>query len=196
MSPLSDPLPVLLGLVILLGEVAITGLGIFHPRVDAAYRTYFIENQRSCYLPPPFIAAYQSGLQQNNIIVARLDANSQCYLLRNHWYPVEPWGVWSEGKNPSIELPVPPGRRHLSLSLTSFSLSNRQRVDILINQQNAGTFFIAADRTTVIDLTVPANAGNSLVIEFHAREAAAPSDYMHTNDTRELGIGLIALAWQ
>jgi hypothetical protein len=195
MSPLSDPLAALLGLVILSGEGLVTALGLFHPRVDAAYRTYFIEDQRSCYVPPPLTAAFQAGLRQDDITVARLDADSQCYLLRKGWYPVENWGVWSDGKTASIELPVPPGRRHLSLSLTSFALNNQQSVSISINRQSAGTFFLAANRPTMIRLTVPANAGNSLVIAFHAREAAAPSDYMPTDDTRELGIGLTALAW-
>lgn len=195
MALLSDPLAALLGLVLLSGEALVTALGLFHPRVDAAYRTYFIADQRSCYVPPPLTAAFQAGLRQNDITVARLDADSQCYLLRKGWYPVENWGVWSDGKNPSIELPVPPGRRQLSLSLTSFSPDHRQMVSIIINRQPAGMFFLAANRPTMIGLNVPPHTGNSLVIEFHARDAAAPADYLPTADRRRLGIGLIAIAW-
>ena len=185
-----------LGLVLLLGELGVLGLSLFHPRVDAYYRSYYIAGDRNCWLQDRQAKAATAALRTIEIKIATLSPPEACFLLDGGWSGQEKWGVWSNGRVASLDLPVVAGSHRLEITLTAFSPHNRQSVTIRLNGAFAGRYFVTSRNVSTLQVAVPPGAAGNLKLSFWIRHPASPSFFAVGNDQRQLGIGLIALRWK
>ena len=187
-----------LGGALLLGELCLLGLSLFHPRVDRYYRSYYIDAARPCWLQDWQADTARTKLRVETIKIAALGANDGCFLLDGGWSRIEPWGVWSNGRIARLDLPVPVvgGRHRLEITLIGFSPHDRQSVAISLNGKPAGRYFVSSKRPSTLALAIPADAAGDLTISFRIKHPASPSFLNLGNDQRRLGIGLIALNWK
>ena len=202
MPSCTDPAPraavllAALGLVLLLGELGVLGLSLFHPRVDAYYRSYYITGDRNCWLQDGQAKAAITDLLAARIEVAALSPHVACFLLDGGWSDMEKWGVWSDGRVASLELPVLAGSQRLEVTLIAFSPRDRQSVAVFLNGVAAGRYFVSSRQVSTLALAVPPGAAGNLLVSFRIRHPVAPSFFRAANDQRRLGIGLIALHWK
>ena len=185
-----------LGLALLLGEIGVLGLSLFYPRVDAYYRSYYIAGARSCWLQDWQEAAATAALRTAEVRIAALNSTEACFLLDGGWSEPEKWGVWSNGRVASLELPVVAGATRLEITLIAFSPHNRQSVAIRLNGIPAGRYFVSSRNVSTLQVAVPPGASGNLDVSFRIRHPASPSLFALGADQRQLGIGLIALRWK
>jgi len=184
-----------LGLTLILLEIALIGLGMFYPRVDGYYADYYINRYRTCWLTPAIAQGAESALRATPLTISALAPASACLLLKRGWSDPEPWGVWSDGKIAQLEVPARPREKLLVLTITAFSPRNRQVVTVHVNDTYAGKFFVPSARVTKLSIAVPPDAKGDMIISFRIKHPSRPADFGGGIDQREIGLGLIGIAW-
>ena len=179
----------IIAMTLLLGETCVTGLSLFYPRVDHYFSDYYITSRRSCWMPEPMAAKAATSLKIDHIGVSRLNQIVACYLLERGWSGVEAWGVWSNARNVTLELPEVVGKPFITLTLIGASPQNRQSIKVFLNDVSVGTFFVPNNRKSSILLRVPADPLGTLQISIEIRNLTRASK----TDSRELGVGLVAI---
>ena len=122
--------------------------------------------------------------------------------LNNHWYNRESWGIWSDGKNSDILLPIPNGNPTKILFLFNALISPshpEQKLDILINGHLEKSVTITSSSNNKVEVLLPENTDENklLKIEFQTPNALSPKDAkISASDNRVLGIGLISAEFQ
>jgi hypothetical protein len=117
-------------------------------------------------------------------------------FLGNGWSTVEPWGVWSSGREASINFALETEHGsssdlmlevNVAANITAEHL--KQRVEISANGQDVGSWAITTAAPTKYELRIPRSAvtGSRLEIHFVLPDAVAGGP----GDPRELAIGLI-----
>ena len=116
--------------------------------------------------------------------------------LNNHWYDRENWGIWSDGKNADLLIPIPNGSPTKIVLLVNALITPKhpqQPLEIWVNNSLQKTLLLNAAENNQIELSLPALIDESklLHIEFRTPNATSPIlAGISTNDGRVLGIGL------
>jgi hypothetical protein len=122
------------------------------------------------------------------------------YLLSG-WSCPESWGIWTEGSNAKLVLPLP--KENVSLVLIeAMPLVNpdhpEQAVKVLVNGIESGKFRLTTKGQ--FDVQIPEaskrNAHGIFIIEFQLPDAVRPSDIGINDDSRKLALGLISITLQ
>jgi hypothetical protein len=116
-------------------------------------------------------------------------------FLGSGWSAIEPWGVWSSGKEASIHLVLQAESTLGDLVLEVDATGNvsaehlEQRVGVSANRQDVGNWIITTAAPTRYEIKIPQSAvtGGHLDIHFSLPDAVAGSP----GDPRELALGLI-----
>jgi hypothetical protein len=129
-------------------ELATASLMLW-PRVDPAYRAYFIDKSSDCW-PHQTPAAYVLGTRLSFVVGQRPDfmANKIC-----GWFYPEPTGTWSYGAYSLMRFVMPPPGAPLVLTLTAGAMvipaHPTQRVVVSVNgQELASLDFETTDPAT------------------------------------------------
>jgi hypothetical protein len=125
--------------------------------------------------------------------------------LLGGWSTPEAWGTWTEGKNSHLILPLPPGAdsRPMRLSISAQGLLGKghpsQTVTVSVNDVTVGQIrFDDAHNSGWRTLPVPLSAltrGRQGIfdVSFKIEQPVRPADLGMGPDSRELGMGLIAM---
>ena len=178
-----------IALTLLLGEICISWLSLFHPRVDKLFADYYIVGSRPCWMSTSMVQQAATSLRTDHIKLSQLDQIDACYVLEAGWSEIESWGVWSNARNVKIELPVVAGTSLITLTMIGASPQNRQSIRVSINNSLVGTFFVPNNKRSLVLLPVPYDPQNQLEISIRIKHLVRASE----RDSRELGIGLIAI---
>jgi len=133
-----------------------------------------------------------------------LSGSGLAYLTRG-WSSPEDWGIWSDGPQATIELPLPE-KHATSISIEAKWLLGpthpKQDVEVLIDGDLAAKITLTADSPNVFEVRIPdavfkrGLSNKFLTLEFHFPDAASPKDLGLNNDTRKLALGLISITVQ
>lgn len=131
-------------------------------------------------------------------IVFSGNPGAQTYL-REGWWPIESWGVWSQGTS-RLTFGVPASLRGQALDLvilTNLFVADRkpaQTIDFRINGIDVGAWRFSAPSST-LTMQIPSElaAAESLTIELKSQDAIAPSSIGFNGDNRVLGLGLVSV---
>jgi hypothetical protein len=119
-------------------------------------------------------------------------------LLGKGWHDVERDLVWSAGRQATLEVPVAPSSRTLTLSLSAFVPQGvRQTVDVKIDGASVGTLsFDAANSRATVSWPISGRTLGTLRVEFNVGNPLAPKAVGVSEDPRELGIAVHGLRVQ
>jgi hypothetical protein len=122
--------------------------------------------------------------------------------LNSHWHDREDWGIWSDGKNADILIPIPhgsPKRILLELDALISPRHPEQVLEIWIKNE----FYKKVLLTKALNNKVEVNIENllnnpkQLNIEFRTPKAISPAEAgLSLSDKRILGIGLRSLMFE
>ena len=122
------------------------------------------------------------------------------------WAWPEDWGVWSNGDQAKMILPVPQVNRadapkQLKLSLRAFvsALHLKQHIEVFVDGMPPQTISLSDPNinTWVINLPPNMNGKKYLELQFHFKNPASPKDVGGVpGDDRKLAIGLISAQFQ
>jgi hypothetical protein len=119
--------------------------------------------------------------------------------LNKHWHDCEAWGIWSDGKNADLLIPVPNGNpQKIQIQFNAFltPLHPYQDLEILINGQLLQKIRIdhASGNTFSLNLPDDMNPDRLLNIEFRTPNAVSPARAgVSSSDQRVLGFGLVSV---
>jgi len=119
--------------------------------------------------------------------------------LNKHWHDREAWGIWSDGKNADLLIPLPNGNpRKIQIQFNAFltPLHPYQDLEILINGQLLQKIRIDQASGNTISLNLPddINPDKLLNIEFRTPNAVSPTQAgVSSRDQRILGFGLVSV---
>lgn len=110
-------------------------------------------------------------------------------LLSAGWSQPEPWGVWTDGPEAALDLPLPEGRWSLALSLRAFPPEAAPRVAASQDGAVLAEARVAAEDT--LRVTVEAGAeGARLALALP--DAVSPASLGLGEDARALSLGLVS----
>ena len=119
------------------------------------------------------------------------------------WSWPESWGVWSNGDQAKMILPIPESgkAKQLKLNVRAFisKLHPKQEVEVLIDKMppQSITLTNAESNTWVINLPPTAEATKYVELQFRFKNPASPKDVGGVpGDDRRLGMGLISATFQ
>jgi hypothetical protein len=119
------------------------------------------------------------------------------------WAWPEEWGVWSNGDQAKMILPVPQGKppKQLKLTLRAFvsALHPKQDVEVFIDQMPPQSISLSNPDPNAWFIHLPPNIAEKkyLELQFRFRNPASPKDVGGVpGDDRKLGIGLISGEFQ
>ena len=122
--------------------------------------------------------------------------------LGGSWAWPEEWGVWSNGNQAKMILPVPKSSlgvapKHLKLTIRAFvsELHPKQDVEVFVDQMppQLATLTSQEKNTWVINLPPDVDKKKYIVLQFDFKNPASPKDVGGVpGDDRKLGIGLIS----
>lgn len=125
--------------------------------------------------------------------------------LTGGWSSPEDWGIWSDGPQAKIALPLPE-KHATSISFEAQWLLGpthpKQHVEVLIGGDLAAKITLTADSPNVFEVRIPDAAfepglsNGLLTLEFHFPDAASPKDLGLSDDTRKMALGLISITVQ
>lgn len=116
--------------------------------------------------------------------------------LNNHWYDRENWGIWSDGKNADLLIPIPNGSPTKIVFLVNALITPKhpqQLLEIWVNNSLQKTLLLNAAENNQIELALPTLIDESKLLHIKFRTPNATSPILagiSTNDGRVLGIGL------
>ena len=122
------------------------------------------------------------------------------------WAWPESWGVWSNGNEAKLILPIPQSSKrvspsHIQLKLRAFvsPLHPQQAVEVFVDHMPPQTITLsnAQENSWTIELPSGLQDKKYLELEFHMKNPASPKDVGGVpGDDRRLGIGLISAQYQ
>ncbi len=122
------------------------------------------------------------------------------------WAWPEDWGVWSNGDQAKMILPIPQDGsanppKQLKLSLRAFvsPLHPKQDVEVFINEMPPQSISLVNSDINTWFINLPPNVDKKkyLELQFHFKNPASPKDVGGVpGDDRKLGIGLISAQFQ
>jgi glycosyltransferase involved in cell wall biosynthesis len=112
-------------------------------------------------------------------------------LLSSGWSQPEPWGVWSDGAEAMLDLPLPEGRWRVKLSVRAFPPAAAPRVAVV--QDGAVLAEARLARRDSLTFAVEA-AGEGARIMLSLPDAVSPASLGLGKDARPLSLGLMSLA--
>ncbi len=122
------------------------------------------------------------------------------------WAWPEDWGVWSNGDQAKMILPIPQDGsanppKQLKLSLRAFvsPLHPKQDVEVFINEMPPQSISLVNSDVNTWFINLPPNVDKKkyLELQFHFKNPASPKDVGGVpGDDRKLGIGLISAQFQ
>jgi hypothetical protein len=124
-----------------------------------------------------------------------------CFLIGvgGSWAWPEEWGVWSNGDQAKMILPVPQGNppKQLNLSVRAFvsPLHPKQHIEVFVDQMPPQSAILTSpdQNTWVINLPPDVAKRKYLELQFHFKNPASPKDVGGVpGDDRRLGLGLIS----
>ena len=119
--------------------------------------------------------------------------------LNKHWHDREAWGIWSDGKNADLLIPLPNGNpRKIKIQFNAFLTPQHlyQDLEILINGQLLQKIRIDNASGNSISLNLPDDLSPDklLNIEFRTPNAVSPTKAgVSSSDRRLLGFGLVSV---
>jgi hypothetical protein len=125
------------------------------------------------------------------------------YLL-DGWSEPEPWGVWSDGPEASIKVPINGNAKEINtISLEVNALvgpqHQEQPVDLWLDGEKVQSFCLKAYSDNLMEIQIPEVAQKTgamrgyHLLRFSILNPARPVDIGMGLDSRNLGIGLKAL---
>ena len=119
------------------------------------------------------------------------------------WSWPEDWGVWSNGDQAKIILPISESTtaKQLRLNVRAFitKLHPKQEVEVLIDKMPPQSIALTNSESNIWVINLPPTGEGSKYIElqFHFKNPASPKDVGGVpGDDRRLGIGLISATFQ
>jgi hypothetical protein len=121
------------------------------------------------------------------------------------WAWPEAWGVWSNGGQAKMMLPIPQGGgstpKQLKLDVRAFvsPLHPKQEVEVFIDQMPPQTITLTNSEVQPWVIQLPANTNHRkyLELDFHFKNPASPKEVGGVpGDDRRLGIGLISAQYE
>ena len=114
------------------------------------------------------------------------------------WSNPESWGVWSEGKQAKISIPLKQGSfpNKMTIKLRALVSSNHphQKIDIFVNGLLMKSIIFENTQEKEIEVLMPDDLrGKFLQVEFFSESPMSPSKLNIGSDTRSIGIGLIEI---
>jgi hypothetical protein len=119
--------------------------------------------------------------------------------LNKHWHDREEWGIWSDGKNADLLIPLPNGNpRIIKIQFEAFLPPQHpyQHMEILINGRLLQKIKITQASGNTISLNLPDDLkpDKLLNIEFRTPNAVSPHlAGVSSSDRRVLGFGLVSV---
>jgi len=86
-----------------------------HPHVDSEYEAHFIHHTADCWVPRASRAG--NAVQPAVVELGPGGYPEACRYLRQGWFNLEDWGVWTFSSKASLELPRRSGARAVELTL-------------------------------------------------------------------------------
>ena len=142
-----------------------------------------------------------SFLGSNRLIPLNINWQNQSSYLVKGWSEKEKWGgIWSNGKESEIRLPLPKdGSKKLVIQCQAFVNSKHpaQKVEIFINNSLIKTVSLVNFNENTIEIDVPQSAFSLpfLKIDFKFESAISPKDLAINNDERKLAIGIKSIMY-
>jgi hypothetical protein len=119
------------------------------------------------------------------------------------WSWPENWGVWSNGDQAKMILPIPEGgkAKQLKLNVRAFvtKLHPKQEVEVLIDKMPPQSIILTSSEvnTWVINLPPYTESSKYIELQFRFKNPASPKDVGGVpGDDRRLGMGLISASFQ
>lgn len=127
--------------------------------------------------------------------------------LASGWSEPEPWGVWSDGDEASLVLPISPLERNPQVLLLEANAliahtHIEQRVEIWVNDVLATAVTLTQYSDNQIRIVIPKTVQNELKdsnylnLKLKFADAIRPSEIDLSRDTRKLALGLISITVQ
>ena len=116
--------------------------------------------------------------------------------LNNHWYDREDWGIWSDGMNADIIIPVPhgmPKKIIVDLNVLITPVHPEQILEIWLNGKLQEKVAIRTSEPVQFEILLPElfDELKPLNIEFRTPNAISPLEAeISASDKRKLGVGL------
>ena len=124
----------------------------------------------------------------------------RCFLANGWSENTETWGVWNQGKKATLNLPVPSTPvKELILELRAFVDANHpiQNISIAVDGDTPRQYKLQSFDKNKIVLPLSDFSGKSLIeLNFIIPEARSPKATGISEDTRELGVGLISATFR
>lgn len=113
------------------------------------------------------------------------------------WSYPESWGVWSEGRQSKLLIPLPGHTKPKSITLIAKAFISpahpTQRVEICINHQPCNAVYLTRPDDNIIHIPLPQDSmRNFALIDMHYPDAISPKKLGTGDDIRKLAIGLIS----
>jgi hypothetical protein len=119
------------------------------------------------------------------------------------WAWPEEWGIWSNGDQAKMIVPVPQGNssKQLKLTVRPFvsPLHPKQDVEVFIDQMPPQSISLNSSEANAWFINLPPNISEKkyLELQFHFKNPASPKDVGGVpGDDRKLGIGLISAQYE
>lgn len=185
---------------LLIGYVAVAGIA-FMPNVSPAYEGYYIDETMDEW---PGVNGFEYQLGDRIYFgsadqpAGALDATGRL----SGWYGIERWGRWVAGERGSVYMRLqPPVEHRLTLSVAARGVSeNRTRsVSVLVNGERVGTITATVGETSTYHVQIPAAVAQNtstdhlLEITFVVQNPVSPAQLGPSDDTRQLGFGVVWL---
>lgn len=161
-------------------------IALAYERMAANSEKCFDIRNEPLYTPPP-------NTKINQPIDFSINGAGIQYL-RNSWQKAESWGVWSNGYESDLLLPLPQRKPTiLELKLRAFHENKlaSQKVRVLIDGKYVGTYFLKKEGVNIVDLPLKELDTNKIdiTITFKYSQPAKPTSPQN-NDNRLIAIGI------
>jgi len=167
-----------------------------HPRVDAEYRSHYLDHTAVCWVPRMLRAGDSAMTPPASLQVAQLTYPAACRTLRLGWYDLEDWGVWSRVPDAILRLPRRPGAREVGLTFRTAPAPNPAvRVRLALNGETVEAEIEPGTTKTVFLPLPPEGAPHDPDLRLHFLGHATVPDPWRETATREVGLGLVAIRY-
>ncbi len=123
------------------------------------------------------------------------------FVFCEGWSDPEPWGVWSDGNEARLYLPLPEGRpKHLVLQFQAFVFDSHpeQSINVKVNDRLLPSLSVrsAKGNRLVIPLDQADWKMGYVLVQFDFKNPISPKQAKHSIDDRQLAIGLESAVFQ
>lgn len=159
----------------------------------------FKNNERAAFDWPYLSLGQDYYLNKNSSYILNvLNDVGVSYWMGKGWAYPENWGVWSDGIEASIILPVPNEKiSSVTMLIKPYINSARlkQNITIQVDSQKPIDYIFSSSspEKIKINLDYKSQTKNFITIKFFIKEPLSPKDLGLNDDLRKLGIGLIAV---